>query len=305
MTSSESASSADGAVFAGTLLVLAGAIAFSAKAVMVKLAYAYPVDASTLLALRMGFALPFFVVIALWQSLTGGPPAALRDVAGAALLGLLGFYLASLLDFEGLRRVSAGLERMVLFLYPTLVVLLSALLYRRPVSSRERMALGLSYLGITLIVVRALSLHGQTVALGGLLVFGSALAYASYLIGSGRLVGRMGVLRFTSYAMTVACLTAMGQFAASHPLGRLALPTQVYALAAAMAVVCTVLPAFLISAGIRRIGAGRAAMLAAVGPVATIVMAAYFLGEAITPVQMAGTAMVLGGVVMVTREGKA
>lgn len=284
----------------GAAMVFAAAVAFSAKAVMVKLAYAYPVDPVTLLALRMLFSLPFFLGVALWhRNSSTAERLSIPDRGAVIALGLVGYYLASILDFMGLEYVSAGLERLILFLYPTMVVLLSALWLRKPVTRRQTAAIGLSYAGIALAFIHDISLNPDGLLIGSALVFGSALSYAIYLIGSGQLITRVGTIRFTAYAMTVSSLAGILQFAAIHPLSALRLPAPVYGLAFAMAIMSTVLPAFLISAGIRRIGAGNAALVGSVGPVSTIFLASIFLHESLSVWQMGGTALVLMGVTLV------
>ena len=280
--------------------MLIAAIGFSAKAIFVKLAYRYHVDPVTLLALRMLLSLPFFVAAALWSRRQDAPRLGRGDWVSVVFLGVVGYYLASLFDFLGLQYVTAGLERLVLFLYPTLVVLISVVRFRRPIARREVIALVLSYGGIAFVFVHDLHVAGSDVPLGTALVFASALAYATYLVGAGELVHRIGTLRFTAYVMTVSCLAVVLQFLATHPLEALVQPGEVYVLAVAMAVVSTLMPAFLLTAGIHRIGARTAALIGAIGPVSTIALAAVFLGEPISAVQLLGAAFVLVGVVTVS-----
>lgn len=290
----------------GITFVVLGALGFSGKAVLIKLAYAYPVDAATLLALRMLFSLPFFLAVGLWSQCRGGQlPLTRRDHVAVVALGLLGYYLASYLDFLGLQYVSAGLERLILFLYPTLVVMISALWLHRPIARREACALLLSYGGIALAFFHdSATTHGN-VNLGAALIFGSAFAFALYLIGSGQLIVRLGTSRFTAYAMTVSVFAVLTQFFLTHAPQALRQPMPVYWLSLAMAILSTVLPAFLMSAGIRRIGASRAALIATIGPVSTIVLAHIFLGESVSAMQMLGTALVCAGTVMVSRRNGA
>lgn len=280
-------------------LAALAAVGFSAKAILVKLAYLDAVDAVTLLALRMAFSVPFFLAVAVWGQF-GQREAALhrRDWLAVLGLGLIGYYLSSLLDFSGLQYISAGLERLILFLFPTMVVALSALLYRTAIRREVLLALLLSYAGIALAVMP--DVHsgqgGDRLAWGVALVFASTFTYSIYLIGAGHAIARIGAQRFTAYAMTVACAAVLGQFALTHPLADLQQSGRVYALSFAMAVFSTVLPVFLLSAGIRRIGSGRASLVGAIGPVSTIALAYVFLGEAITPAQIAGSLLVLAGV---------
>lgn len=290
----------------GSLMVLLAAIGFSAKAVLVKLAYAYSagLDAITLMTLRMLFALPFFLIVAFWLQRQSHIPAPTRRELGLiAVLGILGFYVASLLDFSGLAYIPAGLERLILFLYPTLVVLFSALFYRRPVTLRERGALVLSYLGIMVVFLQPLAVVPARLWLGVALVLGSAVVFALYLMLSGAQVRRSGSVTYTVYAMTAASLAAGVHFGVSHPVSDLDLPLQVYGMALLMALLSTVLPAFLMHAGIHRIGAGPASIMGSAGPVATLFLAWWLLDEPLTLVQMVGTAMILVGVVLVSRAG--
>jgi len=289
------------AALIGAGFVFVAAFGFSAKAIFVKLAYRYGVDPVTLLALRMLFALPVFVVAALWVQRGQAQRLEWRQWAAVLFLGLVGYYLASLFDFMGLQYVSAGLERLVLFLYPTLVVLITRFRYHRPISRREMGALALSYIGIAFVFVHDLRVEGGNVPLGTALVFLSASAYAIYLVGTGEVVRRIGTLRFTAYVMSVSCAAVLTQFLLSHPPAQLLHePRPVYGYALAMALLSTVMPAFLLSAGIRVVGARTASMIGVVGPVTTIALAAVFLGEPISAVQLFGAALVLVGVVAVS-----
>jgi len=292
----------------GSFMVLLGAVGFSTKAVLVKLAYGYSaeLDAGTLMALRMLFALPFFLLAVFWvQRQADRPIPTGQELFVVAVLGMLGFYLAGLLDFSGLAYIPAGLERLILFLYPTLVVLFSALWYSRPVTTRERGALALCYLGIAMVFLQPLEIIPAQLSLGVALVFGSAVVFALYLMLSGARMQRLGSMAFTAYAMTAASLAAAAHFAISHPLSALDLPVQVYGLALLMALLSTVLPAFLMHAGIHRIGAGSASIIGSIGPVFTLFLAWWMLGEPVTLAQTIGTTMILTGAVWVSRGGSA
>ncbi|MFQ5487642.1 MAG: DMT family transporter [Gammaproteobacteria bacterium] len=289
----------------GSLLVLLGALGFSSKAVLVKLAYGSSpqLDAITLMTLRMLFALPFFLLVAGWlQGRHQETRLTINDGLLIAGLGVLGFYLSGLLDFSGLAYISAGLERLILFLYPTLVVLFSALCYRRPIQRRERLALLVSYAGIGVVFSGQMTGNSPRLMLGAGLVFTAAVTFALYLMISGQVVRRVGSLRFTAYAMSVACLASVLHFAASHELAALALPAKVYGLALLMALLATVIPAFLMNAGIQHLGAGPAAIIGSTGPVATLLLAWLLLGETLTMLQLAGTALILGGVLINNRK---
>ncbi|HVY07101.1 MAG TPA: DMT family transporter [Burkholderiales bacterium] len=285
----------------GTLLVLLSAVGFSAKAILIKLAYAYQVDAATLLTLRLLFSAPFFVFMAMW-SRRDAEPLTHRQWGSVAALGFSGYYLASYLDFLGLAYITASLERLILFLHPTIVVLLSAWLLKKKIRARHIVALALSYGGIALVFTENLNfgVHAHETALGGGLVFASGVIYAFYLIGAGEIVGKIGAMRFTAYAMLVACAVCVAQFLLTHDAHRLVVPAQVYWLTLAMAIISTVIPAWLMAEGIRLTNANHAAMVGSVGPVATIFFGYWILNEPVTVIQIAGAALVLAGVTLVS-----
>ena len=285
----------------GGLLVVLGAVGFSVKPVLIKLAYAdsTPVDAITLMTLRMLIALPLFLAAAFWRDRAPTQRNGPGDWMALTLLGVMGYYLASLLDFTGLQYISAGLERLILFLYPTFVVLFSALLYRRPIGSAQRLALLLSYLGIVLVYGNDPLAGSPDINLGAALVLTSGIVFALYLTGSGHLIPRFGSRRFTAYSMSIAAVATVLHFAAFHPLQQLWVSADVFGLALALAVFSTVLPAFLVNAGIRRIGADHASIITSVGPVMTLALAYLVLDESLGPVQVAGALLVLLGVMRV------
>lgn len=284
-------------------LAILAAIGFSGKAIFVKLAYSEAVDAVTLLALRMLFSAPFFLVVALRHAwLKPAQSLGRRDCAALLLLGLLGYYLSSLFDFIGLQYISAGLERLILFLYPTLVVVLSALLLHKPFGRKEVVALLLSYAGIGVVFGDQVTLQAEHLWLGAGFVFASTLTYAAYLIGTGETVARIGASRFTAYAMLVACAATLIQFLLTHPPQALLVSARVYQLSLWMALVSTVLPVFMLSAAIRIIGSGHASLIGALGPVATLFLANVFLGEQLSAGQMAGAGLVLIGVLSLSRK---
>ena len=296
-------------VIFGYLFVLLGAFGFSAKAVLVKLAYtySYQLDAITLMVLRMAISLPFFLAVALWSANDSARTNDAQRLSGQDWLmifglGLLGYYIASFLDFAGLQYISASLERLILFLYPTMVVLFTAALQRRAINRHQVLALALSYAGMILVFVDNMaSIASSGLLLGSALVLSSAVAYAFFLMGSGMMVKRIGSTRFTAYSMTVACLATGLHFVIQHGSEMLNLPVNVYWLALIMAIFSTVLPAFLMNAGIRRIGAGSASIISSAGPIATLGLAFLLLGEALTLAQLAGTTLVLVGVYVISR----
>jgi drug/metabolite transporter (DMT)-like permease len=289
---------------AGLALAIIGSILFSAKAVIVKLAYRYGVDAATLLTLRMALSLPFFIVALAWSS-RGAQPLSHTDHMRLIFIGLLGYYAASYLDFLGLQYVTAALERLILYLSPTLVVVLSSFVLRKHFGRYEWGALALCYGGILLVFWHDASLEGGQVLLGSGLVFASAVCYATYLIMSGELVQRLGAIRLTAYAMCVSSFAVFAQFAVLNPMSALRQPQAVYGLSLLNALLCTVLPVFATMLAVERIGAGRASMASMVGPVSTIALAYLFLDERISVWQLAGTALVLTGIYVLTRAGRA
>lgn len=279
-----------------------GAVAFSGKAVIIKLAYRHGVDAVTLLALRMLFSAPMFLALGAWAArLRKAEPLSRHDRFALVALGLVGYYLASYFDFLGLQYITAALERLVLFLHPTFVVLLSAVLFARRVTRRDVFAIAVSYLGIFAVFAHDLATQPGNVALGSFWVLLSALFYAAYLVGGGRIVGRVGSLRFASYAGIVSCVAVVVHFLATREPGLLfAQAAPVYWLSVLMAAASTVLPIVLTSEGIRRVGASHASIIGSVGPIATIFLGAAFLGEPITAMQLVGAALVLAGVVTIS-----
>ena len=291
-------------VLLGVIFSLLAAVGFSAKAILVKLAYLDRVDAVTLLALRMAFSVPFFIGVALWAKRQHAEPLGRHDRLLVLALGLIGYYLSSFLDFLGLQYISAGLERLILFLYPTMTVILTALVYKRAIGKKVIAAMALSYAGIVLVFLHDVGMRQSGIVLGAALVFASTLSYAVYLVGAGHAIARIGASRFTAYAMVVASTASLLQFGVTHPLSALDLPMRVYELAIAMAIFSTVLPVFLLSYAIRRIGSGSASLIGSIGPVSTIYMAYVILGERISLLQIAGSSLVLAGVLIISLNSK-
>jgi len=289
---------------AGVACAIAGAVLFAGKGIVVKLAYRHGVDPTTLMALRMAFALPCFVAVALWvaaRTPAQDSPWRPGDGPRVAGLGVLGYWLGSWLDFLGLQHVSAGLERVILYLNPTLVVLIGALVLRRPVAPRQWAALAIAYAGVLVVFGHdAAAAGGGDVPLGAALVFASALAYAVYLVAGGEMVKRLGSLRMIAWAMTAACLACIAHALLLSPSALVSQPAPVYALSVVNALACTVLPVFLVMAGVERVGSAVASQLGMVGPAATIAMGAALLGEPIGAAQLIGTALVLVGIFVLT-----
>jgi drug/metabolite transporter (DMT)-like permease len=291
-------------VLLGIVFALLAAVGFSAKAILVKLAYLDSRDAVTMLALRMAFSVPFFIGVALWIRRRHAEPLNAHDWMLVVGLGLVGYYLSSLLDFLGLQTISAGLERMILFLYPTMTVILSALIYKRAIGRTVIAAMALSYAGIALVFLHNVDTQEGGIVLGASLVFASTLSYSIYLVGAGHTLARIGTTRFTAYAMVVASSASLLQFAIMRPMSALDLPLRVYGLSIAMAVFSTVLPVFLLSYAIRRIGSGSAALIGTIGPVSTLYLAYVILGERISLPQIAGSSLVLLGVLGISLNSR-
>lgn len=282
-------------VATGFAFAIVGAIAFSGKAIIVKLAYRHGVDAVTLIMYRMLFALPLFAGMAWWAS-RGKAPLARRDWLGVLGLGFSGYYLASFLDFAGLAYVTASLERLILYLTPTLVLVIGWLLYRKRASRLQVLGTLISYAGVLLVFGHELTLAGANVAWGSLLVFLSAVSYAFYLSYSGELVKRLGSLRLVGLATSVACVLCIVQFLLLRPLTAAQVAPEVVWLSLLNAAACTAVPVLLVMMAIERIGAGAAAQAGMVGPMSTILLGVWLLGEPFTLWIVAGTLLVLTGI---------
>ncbi|WP_418315865.1 DMT family transporter [Piscinibacter sakaiensis] len=287
-------------IWPGLALAFAGSVAFSGKAIIVKLAYRYGVDAVTLIMYRMLFALPLFLLLS-WSAGRGKPALERRDWQVVVGLGFAGYYLASFLDFLGLQYVSASFERLILYLNPTLVLLISVWLFGAQVNRRQLYALALSYAGVVLVFGHELSLAGSEAALGAALVFASALSYAFYLCYSGAEVKRLGALRLTGLATSVACVLCIGQFFLLRPLQAMVVAPEVIWLSILNAVLCTFAPVLMVMMAIERLGATITAQTGMVGPLSTILLGVWLLDEPFTGWVLAGAALVLAGIWLLTR----
>jgi drug/metabolite transporter (DMT)-like permease len=287
------------ALAAGLAIAIGGAILFSTKAVVAKLLYRYHIDAVTLIAFRMLFSFPVFAGVAIWKMRTEAPLSA-RDRWRLLGLGLVGYYLSSYLDFLGLEYISVGLERLILFLTPTFVLLMTALFLKRRIGRVEWMALLLSYCGIVLVFVHDLQGGAGSIAIGTSFVLGSAVAYAVYLLGTGEMVRRIGSLRLVAYAMCVSSVACIAQFFVLRPASLLLQPLPVYGLSLVNGIFCTIFPVFMTMNAVQRIGAASASQAGMIGPVSTLFLGWALLGEPITTVQLAGTGLVLAGIYMLS-----
>ena len=285
----------------GIAFALAGTISFAFRPILIKLGYAaHPVSATTLLFLRMTLSLPFFLAMAWWMR--GGGPISRRDWLGILGLGFLGYYFASLLDFLGLQYVPAGLGRLIMFLYQTLVVILSAVFLRKSATRKELAALAITYAGIALVLSERLGVapeHRQFM-FGAMLIFAAAMCYAVYLVTGSQLVMRVGSTRFTAYTMIVSTAPAVVQFFALEPVSALELPATLWWYVILLATACTVLPVFLVAEALKRIGANHFALIGALGPVTTVVADYALMQGALSAIQIVGGALVISGVLLVS-----
>jgi drug/metabolite transporter (DMT)-like permease len=251
----------------------------------------------------MLFALPFFIAMAWWAG-RHQTPLTRNDWLGVIGLGFSGYYLSSFLDFLGLQYISASLARLILYLNPTLVLVLGWVLYKRKITYRQGMAMAVSYSGVLLVFGHEVSLVGENIALGTILVFGSAITYALYLTYSGQLVQRLGSLRLAGLATTVACFICILQFVLLKPVTALNVAPEVIWLSMLNATACTVLPVLMIMMAIERIGPGLTSQIGMIGPLSTLSMGAFFLNETFNLWILMGTVLVLGGVFWVTKAPK-
>ncbi|MCS7019247.1 MAG: DMT family transporter [Cytophagales bacterium] len=290
---------------AGAALIMTGAVGFASKAIIAKLMYRYEVDTTSMLALRMLFALPFFMgVIAYNYRRVPFSSFSTQDKLLIPLMAFIGYYLSSLFDFWGLQYVSAGLERLILFIYPTIVVVISAIWFKKPILKQHYYALGLTYLGIAIALSTDFSATGRYFWWGAGLIFMAAFTYSIYLIVSGRLIPRIGSVVYISYIMFFATIPVFIQYFIKNPGSLWRFDAAVYQLNIWMAIVATVAPAVMTSEGIRLIGASNAAIVGSIGPIATIFLAYVLLGEPFSFWQMLGTLFVLTGVLIITLRKK-
>ena len=289
----------------GIALAVLGVLGFSMRTVLIKLSYAAaPVSPTTLIFLRMVLALPAFLAAAWWLR-NEKPALEARDWWGIVGLGLLGYYVASYLDFIGLQWIGAGVGRLIQFLYPTIVLLLSALFLGKHPTRRELVALLVCYMGVALVLSARPDEESRLFLAGAALVFASGLCYAIYLVAGSRLVQRVGSMRFTAYTMCVSTVPVALQFLVLEPASSLDLPPAVWGYALAMAIFATALPTFFVAEALKRIGANHFALIGALGPVSVAATSALGLDEPFTWLQVLGGLLVICGVLVVSlRKGK-
>lgn len=293
---------------AGFIIAFAGSILFSTKAIIVKLAFAHtPTNALTLLALRMLFSLPFFVGAAVLASnKKNNVTLTAKHWAGIIALGLFGYYLSSLFDFIGLQYISAGLERLILFLYPSFVVLINAFLFRQKISTIQKIALALTYLGIGIAYFGELTvdLNNPNFLLGSVLIFICAITFAIYLVGSGKMIPLVGATKFTAYAMLASTAGVFLHFLIVGNYSKIPTGNAFWGYGFLLAIVATVIPGFLISNAMKKIGSNNVAIVSSIGPVSTIIQAHLLLGERVFIEQIIGTVLVIAGVLLTGWKGR-
>jgi drug/metabolite transporter (DMT)-like permease len=283
-------------------IALIGAILFSSKAILVKLGYILNIDKVTLLTLRMGFALPVYVVVAfIYPRHAQNEPIKPKHWMGLVLFGIIGYYFASFLDFWGLQFVNPGIERLILFCYPTITAILSFFVFKQKLSIKSWVAILICYIGLMVALWENLFIPTENFWLGFVLIFGSALTFSFYLIGSQKLIPVFGVQRFTSYCMIVSCVAVLIHFEFSSDASFDQITTDGILVGIGMAIFATVLPSFMMSYAISKIGASSTALLSSVGPIAVLIMAYFILGDPITIFHILGTIIVIAGVLMIKK----
>lgn len=291
-------------VLIGITCILIGTFCFAAKGIVIKIAYQYGITATPLLALRMLFAVPFYLAVAIWLQTQQLAPLKKGDGWKIIGLGLLSYYASSLFDFMGLQYISAGLERLILYIYPTLVLLMLAFWKKEKVARKTKIALALAYAGMLLVFIQDLRLTNEwnETLLGAGLVLLSTIFFALFVVLAGDTIPKVGASRFTAYAMLAACAGVIVHSTMLEGFENLHQPPPVYVLAIILAFFCTVIPSFLMNKGIGLIGSGRAVVLGSIGPVVTLFLGALVLHEPITLVQLAGAALVILGVSLASKK---
>lgn len=292
----------------GILYALLGAVLFSAKSIVIKFIYLYEPNATVALGFRLLFALPFFLVIGYFQAQKAKrgelPILSTKNKWQLVVLGFLGYYLASFLDIASLKYISVSLERLILLLSPAFVLVLSWLFYKRKVSRLQLLSMVLAYLGVFIVFLQDFQLEGSNIALGSLLVVGSALSYSIYIIIAGELIKTVGSTRFVAYAMSISAVFALVQLIALQGFNWLEQPWPVYGWSIVHAVVNTVIPTFLLMWSVERIGTTSSTQLGLVGPVSLLFLAWLFLDDPISLIDIIGTLIVLSGVYLLSRAKK-
>ncbi|WP_271781872.1 DMT family transporter [Aquimarina algiphila] len=290
----------------GIVLAVVGIVLFSAKAVLVKLAYKYEISSEHLLLFRMVFSLPVYLAIAFFNKPVQKEKIKIKDYSWIVFFGFVGYYLASYFDFLGLQFIKAGLERIILFLYPTLVIIISRVFLKNIITRQQLAAILITYIGVIITFWGELQMETETnnITLGAMLIFLSALTYATYLVGSGWLIPKFGVITFTSYAMIISSLCIIIQYLVFDRGDIMNYPLELYLICIAMAIFSTIIPSYLVSAAIAKLGASNFSIIASLGPVSTIVLAYFFLDENLSLIQIVGALIVIFGVYVISKQKK-
>jgi drug/metabolite transporter (DMT)-like permease len=290
----------------GILILIIANVGFSAKAVIIKLMYQYHVSTQSVVALRMLFSVPIFISVAIFMNQREeNVSLSKKELAAIGGLGILSYYISSTLDFLGLQYVSAGVERLILFTYPTIVLVLSFFIYKKKITPPQYIAVFLTYIGVAIAFISEKGLGHQTdIIKGGILIVTCAFTYALYVVLTGQLVHKVGSIKFSAYAMIAATIPCLIQSYVFDGMDIFKFSKEVYTLTIWMAIAATVIPIFLIVEGIRIVGASNSSIIGFVGPVGTIGLAYVFLGEKMSIIQLLGTAIVLIGVFLISWKGK-
>jgi len=283
-------------VSSGVFIAIVGIVLFSAKAIMVKLAYEFDVSSLHLLLFRMLFSLPFYIVIALIYRPRQVEKIKNIDYVWILFFGFIGYYLASYFDFLGLKYIKAGLERIILFVYPTLVLIISKIFLKTKITNKQIIAILITYFGVVITFWGEVQFENEKMLFGGFLIFLSALTYASYLVGSGWLIPKFGVVLFTSYAMIVSSICVIAHYLITDRASITHYSNEVYILGFLMAVISTIIPSFLVSLAIKKLGSSNFSIIGSIGPISTIVLAYFFLDERLSFLQFIGASIVLVGI---------
>jgi drug/metabolite transporter (DMT)-like permease len=290
----------------GFVFLVIANMAFSAKAVLIKLLYQYNVDTYSIICLRMLIAAPVYISVAIWVAFQkDNTPLTKKELLSIGGLGILSYYISSMLDFWGLKYISAGVERLILFTYPTMVLVISAMIFKQKITKIQIAAMLLTYIGVVISFVAEKGIGSQNnLILGAALIFTCAFTYSFYVIGTGELAKRFGSLKFTSYAVLAATIPTLIQSYCHDGMNIFHFPKEVYHLGISLALIATVVPTFLIVEGIQLVGAGNSGIIGFIGPVWTIFLANWLLYEPISIMQLIGTAIVLLGVFLISWKGK-
>ncbi len=262
--------------------------------------YAHKVTSLDALLLRMLFSFPIYILIAyVYKNQKNPARTTQKDYVWIILFGFVGYYLASLFDFIGLTYIKASLERIILFIYPTIVLLLNRFFLQTKITTKQLLAIGITYIGIIIAFGQEVQFSGTNTYIGGAFILLSAITYASYLVGSGWLIPKFGVVKFTAYVMLVSCICVFIHYGIAGSFDIFHFSWEVYLLGFLIALFATVIPSFLVSESIKHISSSNFAIIAAIGPVSTIILAVIFLGETLTLLQYFGSLIVISGIVFI------